>query len=90
MSDVKGFGMKPFIEIRRNSDGVVRKYQDNYDWGGDYIWADGNYSCDCNRYLFFQRAADDDEDDNTGCSDGKYSVRITSEDGAVLYQDDEW
>lgn len=79
----------PTVEIRRNSDGVVRKYQDEYEWHGDYIWADGNYSCDCNRYLFFQRVAKEPEGD-CECGDGAYSVRITDKDGKLLYQDDTW
>jgi hypothetical protein len=82
----------PVIEIRRNSDGVVRSYFDSYEWQGDYMWTDGNYSCDCNRYLFFMRAAGEDEGDLIAdrCGDGGYSVRITDARGNVLYEDDDW
>jgi len=40
------------------------------------IWEDGNFSCDCNRYLFFQRQKGLQEEDDFECSDGKYSVCI--------------
>lgn len=82
------------VHIRRNADGEVRQYVDKYPWdsGSEYMWADGNYSCDCNRYLFFMRAAGEDEgkliDDR--CGDDGYSVRITDEAGNLLYEDDGW
>jgi hypothetical protein len=79
----------PTVEIRRNSDGVVRTYEDKWPWDGDYIWADGNYSCDCNRALFFARAVEDDDETDANCGNGAYSVRIT-EGGKLLYQDDAW
>jgi hypothetical protein len=32
--------------------------RDGYDWRDSqrYLWEDGNYSCNCNRFLFFERA----------------------------------
>ena len=84
----------PNVEIRKNADGVVRKYVDPYPWGegSDYLWSDGNYGCDCNRYLFFMRAAGEDEGELIAdrCGDDGYSVRITDDAGAVLYEDDDW
>jgi hypothetical protein len=46
------------------------------DGGGTmWLWTDGNFCCDCNRYLFFQRAANKDEiDDDCRCGDSAYSV----------------
>lgn len=80
------------VEIRRNIDGVVRLHLENDEWLGPYIWEDGNYSCDCNRFLFFMRAADEDEGewDDLRCGDGGYSVRITDSNGYVLYEDETW
>lgn len=81
----------PKIEIRRNSDDVTRSYVDEYPWQGVFIWQDGNYSCDCNRYLFFERAdGKTPEWDDGECGDGGYSVRITAPDGKLLYSDGEW
>ena len=82
----------PNVEIRRNSDGVVRTYIDKFPWDGDFIWADGNYACDCNRYLFFMRAGGEDEGDliDDRCGDDGYSVRITDDAGKLLFEDDGW
>lgn len=46
----------------------------------DYSWGDGNYSCDCNRGLFFKRAEGVDEeeawDSTEPCTKGKYAVEF--------------
>lgn len=52
----------------------------------DYIWSEGNYSCDCNRALFFARAGGED-DPNHDCGSGAFLVEITGTDGSVLYRD---
>jgi hypothetical protein len=76
------------IEIRRNADGLVRVYEtDPGTFGGyhEYVWTEGNFSCDCNRRLLFARAAGDDEDWESDCSEHLYDVRITNADtGEVL------
>jgi len=37
----------------------------------DYMWEDGNYSCDCNRELFFKRVkGEDPELEETQCNVG--------------------
>jgi hypothetical protein len=43
-----------------------KQYSLDYDWGKEYpedaaifMWAEGNYSCDCNRSLFIKRLCDD-------------------------------
>lgn len=82
------YGEKPAIPaialIRRESDGVIRPYENDY--YGEFIWSEGNYSCDCNRAIFF---ANTDEDDECECGDTRYTVRIIAKDGSgVLY--DEW
>lgn len=82
------------VYIRRNSDGVVRDYKDDWPWeksnsGVEYQWADGNYSCDCNRKLFFCRAANEPEED-IECGDSAYDVRITDDAGKEIYADDRW
>lgn len=49
---------------------------DEEDVGGPiFMWSEGNYSCDCNRHLFFERAYGNEPDlDEHGCSDGAYVV----------------
>jgi hypothetical protein len=83
------------VHIRRVADGLVRVYSP-IDWGwwndgSDYQWGvDGNFGCDCNRYLFFQRAADEEEADERPCSERRYRVRILERaTGRVLFSDDE-
>ena len=43
-----------------------------------FIWEEGNYSCDCNRELFFCRAKNlpDPNLDELRCTEEKYSVRL--------------
>lgn len=71
--------------IRKNKTGEIREHKDEVWWefckpyGEDYpsssMWADGNYSCDCNRCLYFQRAKNESED-NCECGDELYSVNL--------------
>ncbi len=74
------------VTLRRLSDGLERKHVDESGFGQSadedvedvlqaavYMWTDGNYGCDCNRYLMFQRAADEDESD-IKCGHGRYMV----------------
>jgi len=76
------------IEILRVSDGAVRSYLDESPWGIDceFMWSEGNYSCDCNRAKFFHKG----EHHATECGDVAYLVRITDDTGKELYADDEW
>jgi len=66
-----------------------------YEWedGSDYWWSEGNFSCDCNRYLEFLRAKGQDPAlDEAVCNSGdnRYEVvSITCPDGQVVYRDNE-
>lgn len=55
-----------------------------------YMWRDGNYSCDCNRGLFFERAkGGNPELFAFDCGDVRFSVVITdAATGEVLFVDD--
>lgn len=76
------------VTIRKNATGEERTYRHDMRWeaeGDQYMWSEGNYSCDCNRYLFFQRAHDEDEEDFE-CGDTAYTVvKIVTDDGAQVY-----
>jgi len=55
-----------------------------------YLWEEGNFSCDCNRGLFFAQALGDMEREEQawegGCSEGKYRVEVRERDTArVIY-----
>lgn len=83
-----------FIQIRNNETGEIRQYADELleDWTlgrpSIFIWAEGNYSCDCNRRLFFARVKGEDEDWGGGCSDGKFSVHIRDANTDEVYYSD--
>jgi hypothetical protein len=53
------------------------------------MWAEGNYSCDCNRALFFAMAVDE-EDTDVSCGEKGYSVRIVDGDNKQVYIDGVW
>jgi len=81
------------ISITRVSDGKNVTYWDDEglyqegDYDGVFIWEDGNFSCDCNRSLFFHRALGLPEED---CSCGYEAFRvdfIKDETGKIWYQE---
>lgn len=86
------------VHIRRNADGVVRvcRMESRFDvpdycdgFADDFLWSEGNFACDCNRAIFFERAAGVENIDRQ-CGDDAYFVRIVdAETGALLYEDDE-
>lgn len=82
------------VHLRRVSDGLERVYKtdgvlmDDKTNLSTWIWEEGNYSCDCNRYLFFQRAGKEGEEEEVECTDGKYIVWIVNPlDGNVVYDE---
>lgn len=69
------------VAIRKNATGEVRLREMPYDWrkpdGSDDLlwWTDGNFGCDCNRELEFERAAGGDPGlDEVECGNEAYSV----------------
>lgn len=81
------------VVIRDNETGELRLYEHpDFDTEvGDafspFIWDEGNYGCDCNRYLFFQRAIGADEKDDILCGDTRYSVLGIFQQGRLVYAD---
>lgn len=74
--------VKIIAQIKNNETQEIREYEtdelmlEGEDTPHTFIWEDGNYSCDCNRTLFFLRAKDEEEPEDPPCSEGKYSVRL--------------
>lgn len=72
------------VQIRKNDTGEIRFYTlEALEDDGDYIWTDGNFSCDCNRAIMFDRAKDQEipewwlkEPTPYPCSDGAFSVLL--------------
>lgn len=55
----------------------------------DYMWAEGNYSCDCNRALFWHRAQGIDiSPDAVACSNDRYFAKATRLDtGEIVFDE---
>jgi hypothetical protein len=81
-------------EIRENATGEVREHRsdeildDGEETPNTYMWEEGNYSCDCNRRLFFERANGEDEDIDSQCTGGKFSVRLRNAKTGKIYYDE--
>jgi len=44
------------VALRDNETGEIRIHEEPvYDYD-EHLWSEGNYSCDCNRFIFFNRA----------------------------------
>jgi len=63
------------VAIRKNDTGEIRIYRHDIAWDDTsmYQWTDGNYGCDCNRRLFWYRAAGD-EAEEVICGETAFSV----------------
>ncbi len=55
------------------------------EWSDTFIWSDGNYSCDCNRSIFFAQSGGADHDDQ--CGDERFRVNLVAPDGRVFYRE---
>lgn len=90
-----GAWVKIIAHLKNNETGEVRKYEtstcldDGEPYPHAYIWEEGNYSCDCNRELFFDYAAGKQYDEiETVCSDGRFSVNLENPaTGEVWYRE---
>jgi len=59
-----------------------------FDFPDDFWWSEGNFACDCNRYLEFERGLGKEPDEKLAkCSNDKYVVEIYSFNGKLLYKE---
>lgn len=80
------------ILIRRNNDGEIRHLLKE-NWSEDdmprdvleYLWAHGNFSCDCNRSQFFAEALDPEADGEDKCGDGGYAINLQNPESMEIY-----
>ena len=88
--------VKCIAEIRNNATGEIREFEtdeiltNGSEFPEIFNWEENNYSCDCNRRLFFKRAGNEEsqEDWNVECTDGKFSVNLKNKkDGKVYYRE---
>lgn len=87
------------VYIRSAATGEVRVYHDKGlcdtvdDRFWDYIWEEGNFSCDCNRGSFFANDGKPSEDYKWAgkeCGQSAYIVEkiVRLDTGAIVYKDD--
>ena len=56
--------------------GETRIYEDEYPYN-DFLWTEGNYSCDCNRGLFFERAGGREPDPHEHmCGFSRFTIEV--------------
>ena len=74
--------MRIMVLIEKVETGERRWYDEGDDYSAiEFQWSEGNYSCDCNRALFFARAGGEPEHD-VDCGEELYAVHaILREDG---------
>ncbi len=80
-----GIKVEIIAEIRNNLTGEIRLYmtegimEEGDDHPHTFIWEEGNYSCDCNREIFFFRAGGERApDEESACTDDRYSVNLVN------------
>lgn len=74
------------VYITDTETGETRVQVEPYEWDDrfEYLWGDGgNFSCDCNRSLFFTRAGDEEEID-IHCGMERYIIEVKV-DGEPVY-----
>lgn len=69
--------MPYFIWIKNNETGEIRRYESSEEFS-EFMWSEGNYACDCNRGLFFERVKYEEKNELNWelpeCGDTKYSI----------------
>lgn len=66
------------ILICNNASNEERLCEIDGEWGeaSEYLWTEGNYGCDCNRHLFFERSKGlKPSIDDAKCGESQYSIR---------------
>lgn len=74
------------VKIIRTEDNKESFMNYDYEWDSDYWWSEGNMSCDCNRYLEFERGLRNNPNvKKVICSKIKYKIEIKNDNGEILY-----
>lgn len=74
------------VLIRRNADGQIVECTDldAITNTSIYQWTDGNFSCDCNRHIFFEG----EYDEYVSCGEDKYAIQLYNADTGELLVDE--
>lgn len=86
------------IEILDTQTGEIAAFEEHGSIGpdegdpsgvSDFMWKDGNWSCDCNRHLFWLRAQDlEKSKDHVPCGYSRFLARATRLDtGGVVFDE---
>jgi hypothetical protein len=88
-----GRWVEVIARIHDNQTGEVREFATHEalnpgeERPNDCGWSGGNYSCDCNRALFFARAKGEPDPDFE-CGESRYTVQLLNPvDGAIYYDE---
>jgi hypothetical protein len=76
------------VTLCNNETGAVRRYREDSVWNdtGEFMWFEGNFACDCNRHMMFQRARGEEPEWHTPCGHTRYTVlNIELPDGTLVY-----
>lgn len=96
--------MKITVEITDTKQKIKRVYHTGWNVSDDpqligleFMWSEGNYSCDCNRSLFFQEAGGVEDPYRTGpehpdysdCNTGpnRFLVKVMDDTGNIIHED---
>ena len=89
--------VKVYFQVRDNRTGVVKRLDGEKDiWGdpdtregfgvSDFSYSMGNYSCDCNRSIFFDRAnGTDHPNKHHTCGHDRFDLNVFLSDGTPIY-----
>lgn len=81
------------VRLRENATGEIREVRQLGRWEDwcHFMWTDGNYGCDCNRFLLFARAGGEDPSWNAGqCGESAYTaIDALLPDGRRIALDDD-
>ena len=72
-----------YIKIKNNITDEVKDIEKDLEWLGDFIWSEGNFSCDCNRDIFFNGDSPDDFE----CSDNIYTILSIHNNDELVYSE---
>lgn len=65
----------------------VYDHQGDWNDADEFMWNEGNYACDCNRRLFFERGGGAESNNDQPCGFGRYRVASIVSEGCEVYQE---
>jgi hypothetical protein len=90
----KGVFVDVVARIKKNETGEIQESKEylhlleGEESPRTFIWEDGNYSCDCNRELFFEQAKGNEYFDQEKCSEDRFFVNLVNpKNGEVFYRE---